>query len=526
MRAVLHRASPKRVCVTLQPARGFSSSAPVIKAYLDNKLVESKATQFVDVVNPATQEVIGRTPIQPLDELEAAVASCKAAYPAWGTTPISRRTRVMLKLQQIIRDNMDDLAKVITLEHGKTLPDARGDIFRGLEVVEHACSITSLQMGETVPNVAAHMDTHSYRLPLGVTAGIAPFNFPAMIPLWMFPMAATTGNTMVLKPSERVPSATLMLLEMAAEAGLPPGVVNVVHGTVDCVNFICDQPDIMAISFVGSDQAGDHIYARGSANGKRVQCNNAAQNHAVVMPDADKESALNQLVGGSFGAAGQRCMATSRVIFVGESQKWLPELVERAEKLKVGPGDAPGVDVPPVLTPQAKQRICDLVEAGVQGGAKVLLDGRNVSVPGFEKGNFVGPTVVAGVDTSNPIYKNEVFGPVLQCMEADTLDEAIATINANPYGNSAAIFTRSGAAARKFQHQANDGQIGINVPIPVALPMFSFTGNRKSFRGDTNFNGKAGVQFYTQWKTITSSWKEESEKLSMDMFTPGMTKKD
>ena len=390
------------------------------------------------------------------------------------------------------------------------------------EVVEHACSIPTLLMGETLPSVAKDMDIYSIRQPLGVTAGICPFNFPAMIPLWMFPLAIACGNTFVMKPSERDPGAAIILTKLAEQAGFPKGVLNVIHGSHDAVNFICDHPDIKAISFVGGDKAGRHIFARGTATGKRVQANTAAKNHGVILPDANKNHTLNQLVGAAFGAAGQRCMALSTVVFVGETKKWLPELVEMAKKLKVHQGFEPHADLGPMISPEAKRRAEDLIQTGVDQGAKLILDGRGVRVPGFEKGNFLGPTILTGVTPSMKCYTEEIFGPVLVCLEVDTLDQALEMISKNPYGNGTALFTNSGAAARKFSLEVEAGNVGINVPIPVPLPMFSFTGTRASIRGDLNFYGKTGVQFYTQLKTVTSLWRAqdaETTKAAVDMPT-------
>lgn len=370
------------------------------------------------------------------------------------------------------------------------------------------CSITSLQMGEVVPNIAKDMDTYSHTLPIGVTAGITPFNFPAMIPLWMFPVAITCGNTSIIKPSERDPGATMILMEMLNEAGCPPGVVNVIHGAHEAVNFVCDHPTIKAVSFVGSDRAGKYIYERAGRAGKRVQCNMGAKNHGVIMADANKEHTLNQLAGAAFGAAGQRCMALSTAVFVGEANEWIPDLVKRAQSLKVNAGHVPGTDLGPVISPQSKKRIHDLIESGVKEGAKLVLDGRNISVAGYEKGNFVGPTILTGVKPHMRCYTEEIFGPVLICLSVDTLDEAIELINNNPYGNGTAVFTNNGATARKFVHQIDAGQVGINVPIPVPLPMFSFTGSRGSFLGDNHFYGKQGIKFYTQTKTVTQLWRE------------------
>lgn len=504
----LFRIATAEVRNIIKRSYNTTNVAPTVKMFLDGKFVDSTATEWIDLHDPATNEVVTRVPKCTQDEMNAAVESSKRAFKTWSQTSILTRQQVMFKLQQIIRANMSEIAKNITKEQGKTLVDAEGDVLRGLQVVEHMCSITSLQLGETLPNIAKDMDTYSYTLPLGVTAGITPFNFPAMIPLWMFPVAITCGNTSIIKPSERDPGATLLLCEMLNEAGCPPGVVNVIHGAHDAVNFICDHPDIRAISFVGSDQAGKYIYERGCRNGKRVQSNMGAKNHGVIMSDANKNATLNQLAGAAFGAAGQRCMALSTAVFVGESREWIPELVERAAALKVGPGNKPGVDVGPVISPQSKKRILDLVQSGVEEGAKIVLDGRNIKVEGYDKGNFVGPTILIDVKPSMKCYKEEIFGPVLVVLTADTLDDAIEMINKNPYGNGTAIFTTNGATARKFVNEVDAGQIGVNVPIPVPLPMFSFTGSRGSFWGSEHFYGKQGIKFYTQTKTVTQLWRD------------------
>jgi malonate-semialdehyde dehydrogenase (acetylating)/methylmalonate-semialdehyde dehydrogenase len=489
--------------------RNISSvSSPITKLFIDGKFVDSKTNDYIELHDPATNQLVTKVPKSTQDEMLQAVESSKRAYKSWSQTSILTRQQLMFRLQQLIKNNMGELAQNITKEQGKTLADAEGDVLRGLQVVEHCCSITSLQMGETVPNVAKDMDTYSYTLPIGVTAGITPFNFPAMIPLWMFPVAITCGNTSIIKPSERDPGATMMLCELLNEAGCPPGVVNVIHGAHDAVNFICDNPDIKAVSFVGSDQAGKYIYERAGRNGKRVQSNMGAKNHGVIMADANKENTLNQLAGAAFGAAGQRCMALSTAVFVGDAKSWIPDLVERAKQLKVNAGHIPGTDVGPVISPQSKKRILELIQSGVDSGAKLVLDGRNITVPGFEKGNFVGPTILTDVQTNMKCYTEEIFGPVLVCLTVDTLDEAIELINNNPYGNGTAIFTTNGATARKFVNLIDVGQVGVNVPIPVPLPMFSFTGTRGSFLGDNHFYGKQGIKFYTQTKTVTQLWRE------------------
>ena len=482
-----------------------------VKLLINGEFVESRSEQWRDVVNPATQEVLARVPFATGEEIDAAVNSASQAFQSWRKTPIGARARIFLKYQQLIRENMKELAAILTAEQGKTLADAEGDVFRGLEVVEHAAGIGNLQLGELANNVAGGVDTYTLLQPLGVCAGITPFNFPAMIPLWMFPMAIATGNTFVLKPSEQDPMVTMRLCELALQAGVPPGVLNVVHGGEDAVNAICDHPAIKAVSFVGSTRVGTHVYNRASQAGKRVQCMMGAKNHAIVLPDAHKEQTLNNLAGAAFGAAGQRCMALSVVILVGEAQGWLPDLVAKAETLKVGGGVESGTDVGPLISCAALNRVSSLIERGKREGARLVLDGRNPSVAGYERGNFVGPTIFDGVTPQMSIYREEIFGPVLCVVHAATLDEAIALINANPNGNGTAIFTRSGAAARHFQEEIDVGQVGINVPIPVPVPMFSFTGSRASKLGDLGPYGKQVVQFYTQTKTVTQRWFDESD---------------
>ncbi|AVS74583.1 CoA-acylating methylmalonate-semialdehyde dehydrogenase [Paracidovorax cattleyae] len=484
--------------------------APTVKLLIGGQFVESKTTRWRNVVNPATQEVLARVPFATPEEIDAAVASGKEAFKTWKKAAIGARARIFLKYQQLIRENMAELAALLTAEQGKTLPDAEGDVFRGLEVVEHASTIGNLQLGELANNVAGGVDTYTLMQPLGVCAGITPFNFPAMIPLWMFPMAIATGNTFVLKPSEQDPMVTMRLCELALEAGIPPGVLNVVHGGEDAVNAICDHPDIQAISFVGSTRVGTHVYHRASLNGKRVQCMMGAKNHAIVLPDANKEQTLNALAGAAFGAAGQRCMALSVVVLVGEAQQWIPDLVAKARTLKVNAGTEKGTDVGPLVSCAARDRVEGLIERGIADGATLELDGRKPQVAGFEKGNFVGPTIFSGVKPGMSIYDQEVFGPVLCLAAAEDIDEAIEFINANPNGNGTAIFTQSGAAARKFQEEIDVGQVGINVPIPVPVPLFSFSGSRASKLGDLGPYGKQVVLFYTQTKTVTARWFDDS----------------
>jgi len=480
-----------------------------VKLLINGEWVESQTTEWHDIVNPATQQVLAKVPFATAAEVDAAVSAAQRAFQTWKLTPIGARMRIMLKLQALIREHSKRIAVVLSAEQGKTIADAEGDIFRGLEVVEHACSIGSLQMGEFAENVAGGVDTYTLRQPIGVCAGITPFNFPAMIPLWMFPMAIACGNTFVLKPSEQDPLSTMLLVELAIEAGVPAGVLNVVHGGKDVVDGLCTHKDIKAVSFVGSTAVGTHVYDLAGKHGKRVQSMMGAKNHAVVLADANREQALNALVGAGFGAAGQRCMATSVVVLVGAAKQWLPDLKALAQKLTVNAGSEPGTDVGPVISKKAKARILDLSESGIKEGAKLELDGRDIKVPGYEQGNFVGPTLSSGVTTDMQIYTQEIFGPVLVVLEVDTLDQAIALVNANPFGNGTGLFTQSGAAARKFQTEIDVGQVGINIPIPVPVPFFSFTGSRGSKLGDLGPYGKQVVQFYTQTKTVTARWFDD-----------------
>jgi malonate-semialdehyde dehydrogenase (acetylating)/methylmalonate-semialdehyde dehydrogenase len=484
--------------------------APTVKLLLDGKFIDSQTTEWHDVVNPATQEVLAQVPFATDAELDAAVASAKHAFKTWRLTPIAARARVMLKLQALVREHMSRIAQTLSAEQGKTLADAEGDVFRGLEVVEHACSIGTLQLGEFAENVAGGVDTYTIRHSIGVCVGISPFNFPAMIPLWMFPMAIVCGNTFVLKPSEQDPLTPMLLAELALQAGVPPGVLNIVHGGKRAVDALCTHRDVVAVSFVGSTAVGTHVYNLASQHGKRVQCMMGAKNHAVVLPDAAKEQTLNALVGATFGAAGQRCMATSVTVLVGAAQQWIPDIVAKAKTLKVDAGTEKGADLGPVVSKNAKHRILGLIEDGVREGARLELDGRGIKVPGYEQGNFVGPTIFSGVDPKMKIYTTEIFGPVMVIVGVNSLDEAIALINDNPFGNGTGIFTQSGAAARKFQSEIDVGQVGINVPIPVPVPFFSFTGSRGSKLGDLGPYGKQAVQFYTQTKTITSRWFDDA----------------
>ncbi|GAB0137505.1 hypothetical protein EsDP_00005766 [Epichloe bromicola] len=478
--------------------------------FIDNKFVNSKTDKFIDLPDPATNNLVTRVPQMTEEEMKAAVASAEKAFKSWRNTTVLARQQIMFRFVHLIKENWDRLAASITLEQGKTLADAKGDVLRGLQVAEAAIAAPELLKGEVL-EVAKDMETRTYREPLGVTAAICPFNFPAMIPLWCIPIATITGNTLILKPSERDPGAAMILAELVQKAGFPEGVVNIIHGAHKTVDFILDEPAIKAISFVGGNKAGEYIFSRGSANGKRVQANLGAKNHAAVLPDCNKNHFINSVVGAAFGAAGQRCMALSTLVMVGETKEWLSEVAESAKKLKVDGGFEQGADLGPVISPQSKERIVGLIDSAEKEGAIILLDGRNYTNPKYPNGNFVGPTIISNVTPDMTCYKQEIFGPVLVCLNVETIDDAIELINNNEYGNGVAIFTRSGPTAETFRRNIESGQVGINVPIPVPLPMFSFTGNKKSIAGggSNTFYGRPGINFYTQVKTVTTLWQSQ-----------------
>jgi malonate-semialdehyde dehydrogenase (acetylating)/methylmalonate-semialdehyde dehydrogenase len=482
---------------------------PGVRLLIGGDFINSKATEWRQVINPATQEVLATVPFATRAEINAAIEAAQSAFADWRHTPVPKRARLFLSLGQLISENLAELAAILSSDQGKTLTDAEGEIVRGLEVVEHASNIGLLQMGELSTNVARGLDTYSVLEPLGVCAGITPFNFPAMIPLWMFPMAIACGNTFVLKPSEQDPLVAMKLAELTVQAGFPPGVLNVVHGGEEVVNTLCEHPAIKAVSFVGSTAVGTKVYQRSVLAGKRAQCMMGAKNHAVLLPDAAKEQTISNLVGAAFGAAGQRCMALSVAVLVGETERWMPDIVAQAKDLRVNAGCEAGADIGPLVSTAAKKRVLALIERGVAEGAKLELDGRGLTVSGYSDGNFVGPTIFSGVKPGMAIYDQEIFGPVLCICHARTLDEAVDLINKNPNGNGTAIFTQSGAAARRFQERIDVGQVGVNVPIPVPVAQFSFTGSKGSKLGDLGPYGKQAVLFYTQTKTVTARWFED-----------------
>jgi malonate-semialdehyde dehydrogenase (acetylating)/methylmalonate-semialdehyde dehydrogenase len=427
---------------------------------------------------------------------------------------------VLFAFREIVTRRKSELAAAITDEHGKVLSDAAGEVQRGLEVVEFACGIPQLLKGEYSDQVSTGVDSYSFRQPLGVVAGITPFNFPAMVPMWMFPVAIACGNTFVLKPSERDPSASLLLAEMWAEAGLPAGVFNVVHGDKVAVDALLDHPDVAAVSFVGSTPIAQYVHERGTGNGKRVQALGGAKNHAIVLPDADLDFASDHLAAAAYGSAGERCMAVSAAIAVGSAGDQLIDVLgQRSRAVRVGPGREPGSEMGPVVTQASKDRIVSLITSGEESGAKVVVDGRDLVVPGHEKGFFVGPTLVDQVTPEMDVYREEIFGPVLSVLRAGTVDEAVDLINANPYGNGTAIFTSHGGAARKFVRGVKVGMIGVNVPVPVPMAYHSFGGWKNSLFGEHHVHGPDGVRFYTRAKVVTQRWPELERDASFDMPT-------
>ncbi|MFV0478657.1 MAG: CoA-acylating methylmalonate-semialdehyde dehydrogenase [Parahaliea sp.] len=477
-----------------------------IPLFINGEFVQSGSSNKRPVTNPANQQMLAEVPMATQAEVDAAVASAGAAFADWRNVPAAERARLMMRYCALLKEHHDELAEILAQDTGKTFEDAKGDVWRGIEVVEQAANVPSNMMGETLENVAGGIDTYSYIQPLGVCVGITPFNFPAMIPLWMYPLAIACGNTFVLKPSEQDPLTPVRLAELFMVAGAPKGVLNLIHGGAEQVEQLLNHPDVQAVSFVGSSKVGDHIYRTGTAAGKRVQCMMGAKNHMVVMPDADKNITLNALVGASVGAAGQRCMAISVAVFVGESRQWVEALKERLAKVRPGAWDDASAAYGPIISRPAYERVLGLIARGRDEGATCLLDGSDCVVEGLPDGNWIGPTLFSDVTADMSIYREEIFGPVLCCMAVDTLDEAIELINAVPYGNGTSIFTDSGGAARKYQHEILVGQVGINVPIPVPLPFFSFTGWRGSFRGDQHAYGKQAVRFYTETKTVTARW--------------------
>ena len=488
----------------------------IYQNYIEGKWVNDSNQQFIDIKDPSLDKVVAKTPITSKKTFEKAVDSASDTFQTWKNVSPSERIRYMLKYQSILRDNIDSLAEIITQEEGKTLLDSKGDVIRGLEVVEQCAAYSHLLQGGSLPNISSGMDIHSYKYPLGVCSGIAPFNFPAMIPLWMFTTAITCGNTYILKPSERVSGTVMALIELLEQTGIPDGVVNIVNGGKETVDYILEEDKIKAISFVGSSKVGEYIYKKGTSNGKRVQSNLGAKNHALIMPDAKEDEVVNALCSSAFGASGQRCMALSVAVIVGNADKIVNKIKTKAEAMTISAG-INNPDIGPMISDDQKQNVSSIIESSVKEGGSLLLDGRTYKNKDYPNGYFIGPSIIDNVTTNMSCYKNEIFGPVLCIVRVSSFEEGLKIINDNEYGNGTSIFTESGSIARKFQHEVEAGQVGINVPIPVPLPMFSFTGNKKSFLGDANFYGPGAVQFYTQIKTVTSKWKVQVDEFSTAM---------
>jgi malonate-semialdehyde dehydrogenase (acetylating)/methylmalonate-semialdehyde dehydrogenase len=480
-----------------------------IQHWIDGSLAAGASSRVGPVFNPATGEQTGQVALANTDDVDAAVRSAREAFESWRYSSLTKRQNIMFAFREIMSDRRQEMAETLTSEHGKTVDDAVGEVQRGIEVVEFACNIAHLLKGDYSEQVSAGVDTYTIRQPLGVVAGITPFNFPAMVPMWMYPIAIACGNTFILKPSEKDPSTSLLAAEMLADAGLPDGVFNVVHGDKESVDALIAHPDVAAISFVGSTPIARYIYETGTQNGKRVQALGGAKNHMIVLPDADIDLAADAAVSAGYGSAGERCMAISAVVAVGEAGDPLIEGVQtRIEKLTVGPGDRPGVEMGPLVTSQHLDRVRGYVDAGERQGALLVADGRDFVVDGYENGYFLGPTLFDNVTTDMSIYTDEIFGPVLSTVRMEHFEEAIQLINENPYGNGTAVFTNDGGAARKFQNEIQVGMVGINVPIPVPLSFYSFGGWKDSIFGSHAIYGPEGVHFYTRQKVVISRWPD------------------
>ncbi|MBK8008566.1 MAG: CoA-acylating methylmalonate-semialdehyde dehydrogenase [Rhizobiales bacterium] len=476
--------------------------------FVGGKQIKGTSGRTGDVFQPMTGDIIAKVALASKAELRAAVENAKAAQPAWAATNPQRRARVLFKFLELIAKETDSLADLLAREHGKTVPDAKGDIQRGVEVVEFACGIPHLLKGEFTDGAGPSIDIYSMRQPLGVVAGITPFNFPAMIPMWKFAPAIACGNAFILKPSERDPGVPMRLAELMLEAGLPAGILNVVNGDKEVVDAILDDPDIRAVGFVGSTPIAEYIYTRGNASGKRVQCFGGAKNHMIVMPDADMDQAVDALIGAGYGSAGERCMAISAAVPVGKetADRLVEKLIPRVESLKIGPSTDPGADIPPMVTRAHLEKVKNYVEIGVKEGAKLKVDGRGFKMQGYENGFYMGGCLFDEVTPSMRIYKEEIFGPVLSVVRAKDYDEGLKLANDHEYGNGVAIFTRDGDAARDFASKVNVGMVGINFAIPVPLAYHTFGGWKRSGFGDLNQHGPDSVRFYTKTKTVTSRW--------------------
>jgi malonate-semialdehyde dehydrogenase (acetylating)/methylmalonate-semialdehyde dehydrogenase len=492
-----------------------------IEHWIGGKSTSAGSTRTSPVWNPATGQQQSQVVLATKSDVDDAVNVAALAFEEWSQASLSKRTKILFAFRELVNKNQDAFAELITDEHGKVLSDARGEVQRGLEVIEFACGIPQLLKGDYSDQVSSGIDSFSFREPLGVVAGITPFNFPAMVPMWMYPVAIACGNTFVLKPSERDPSASLLAAELWQQAGLPDGVFNVLQGDKESVDALLDNEQVAAISFVGSTPIAQYIHQRGTANGKRVQALGGAKNHAIVLPDADLDYASDHLVAAAFGSAGERCMAISAAVTVGDAGDALVDIVaQKARALTVGNGRNASSDLGPVVTAAARDRIIGLIGTGADQGATLTVDGRDIAVPGHEEGFFVGPTVIDAVTTEMDVYTQEIFGPVLSVVRRDTVDEAIALINSNPYGNGTAIFTSSGESARRFQRGVKVGMIGINVPVPVPMAYYSFGGWKNSLFGEKHVHGPEGVSFYTRAKVVTARWPQVQHESGSSLQFP------
>ncbi|HET9275752.1 MAG TPA: CoA-acylating methylmalonate-semialdehyde dehydrogenase [Gemmatimonadales bacterium] len=493
----------------------------IIPHWISGRACSAAPGRTAPVFNPATGETAAAVPLAGAGEVEQAVASAAAAAPEWGRTSLSRRTEILFRFRELVARNLESLADTVVREHGKVLSDARGEVRRGLDVVEFACGIPHLLKGQFSENVSADVDSYSIRQPLGVVAGITPFNFPVMVPMWMFPIAIACGNAFVLKPSERDPSASLMLAELLREAGLQDGVLNVVHGDREAVEAILAHPAIRAVSFVGSTAVARHIYETGTRHGKRVQALGGAKNHMVVMPDADLDQAADAAVSAAYGSAGERCMAISVVVAVGAAgDRLVPKIVERLGAIRVGDGRDPESDMGPLITREHRDRVAGYLDRGAAEGATVVVDGRRLTVTGRDFGFFLGPSLIDRVTPAMTVYQDEIFGPVLSIVRAGSFEEARDLINANPYANGVAVFTSDGGTARRFQSEVEVGMVGINVPIPVPMAYYSFGGWKSSLFGDAHVYGEDGVRFYTRTKVVTARWPARPPAGGADLSFP------
>jgi malonate-semialdehyde dehydrogenase (acetylating)/methylmalonate-semialdehyde dehydrogenase len=496
----------------LVEALGKSETPATVGHHIDSRL-DTGGARSAPVFNPATGATIARVCLADSTVVARAVAAAKAAQPGWGETPPLKRARVLFKFKQLLDARFDDLAALITREHGKVLADAKGELARGLEIVEFACGIPQLLKGQYSDNVGGGIDNWSLRQPLGVCVGITPFNFPAMVPLWMFPLGIACGNTFVLKPSERDPSTSLALAQLFEEAGLPDGVLNVVQGDQEAVNALLQHPDVSAVSFVGSTSVAEHIYAEGTRHGKRVQALGGAKNHMVVMPDADLDQAADALIGAGYGSAGERCMAISVAVAVGNvADELVAKLAARIRALRVNDGSAPGADMGPLITAAHRDKVTSYIEDGVSAGAKLVVDGRGLRIAGREGGFFLGPSLFDDVQPAMRIYREEIFGPVLSIVRVPDFAAAIELVNAHEYGNGVACYTSDGGVAREFARSIKAGMVGINVPIPVPLAFHSFGGWKRSLFGDHHIYGEEGVRFYTRYKSVMQRWPDADSK--------------